>query len=63
MSDGLAKDNKHKLKKKKKNMIFAGDFVQLLPAIGSEHASLYSQTARRNPTLLYNQQAVIGKAL
>jgi hypothetical protein len=24
------------------NMIFAGDFVQLPPAIGGEHASLYS---------------------
>ena len=27
------------------NMIFAGDFAQLPPAIGGEHASLYSRTA------------------
>ena len=32
------------------NMIFAGDFAQLAPAIGGEHTSLYSQTAGRNPT-------------
>ena len=45
------------------NMIFAGDFAQLPPAIGGEHASLYSRTAGRNPTSLYEQQAAIGKAL
>ena len=45
------------------NMIFAGDFAQLPPAIGGEHASLYSRTVGRNPTSLYDQQAAIGKAL
>ena len=45
------------------NMIFAGDFAQLPPAIGGEHASLYSRTAGRNATSLYDQQAAIGKAL
>ena len=45
------------------NMIFAGDFAQLPPAIGGEHTSLYSRTAGRNPTSLYDQQAAIGKAL
>jgi len=45
------------------NMIFAGDFAQLLPAIGGEHTLLYSQMAGKNPTLLYDQQAAIGKAL
>ena len=45
------------------NMIFAGDFAQLPPAIGGEHASLYSRTVRSNPTSLYDQQATIGKAL
>jgi len=45
------------------NMIFAGDFAQLPPAIGGEHALLYSRTVRQNPTSLYDQQAVIGKAL
>ena len=45
------------------NMIFAGDFAQLPPAIGGEHASLYSRTVGRNATSLYDQQAAIGKAL
>jgi hypothetical protein len=31
------------------NMIFAGDFAQLPPAIGQEHASLYSRTVGSNP--------------
>ena len=45
------------------NMIFAGDFAQLPPAIGGEYASLYSQSIGINPTSLYDQQAAIGKAL
>jgi len=45
------------------NMIFAGNLAQLLPAIGGEHALLYSQMAGKNPTSLYDQQAAIGKAL
>jgi hypothetical protein len=45
------------------NIIFAGDFAQLPPAIGGEFASLYSRTVGRNPTSMYDQQAAIGKAL
>ena len=45
------------------NMIFAGDFAQLPPAIGQEHASLYSRTVGSNPRSLRNQEASIGKAL
>ena len=45
------------------NMIFAGDFAQLPPAIGQEHASLYSRTVGSNPWSLKDQEAAIGKAL
>ena len=45
------------------NMIFAGDFAQLPPAIGQEHASLYSRTVGLNPRSLRDQEAAIGKAL
>ena len=45
------------------NMIFAGDFAQLPPAIGQEHASLYSRTVGSNPRSLREQEAAIGKAL
>ena len=45
------------------NMIFAGDFAQLPPAIGQEHASLYSRTAHSNPRSLRDQERAIGKAL
>ena len=45
------------------NMIFAGDFAQLPPAIGQEHASLYSRTVGSNPRSLRDQEAAIGKAL
>jgi PIF1-like helicase len=45
------------------NMIFAGDFAQLPPAIGQENASLYSQTVGVNPKSLYDQEAAMGKAL
>ena len=45
------------------NMIFAGDFAQLPPAIGQEHASLYSRTVGSNPRSLHDQEAAIGKAL
>ena len=44
-------------------MIFAGDFAQLPPAIGQEHASLYSRTVGLNPRSLQDQEAAIGKAL
>jgi hypothetical protein len=37
------------------NMIFAGDFAQLLPAIGGEYTSLYSQTAGKIVTALKDQ--------
>ena len=43
------------------NMIFAGDFAQLPPVIGQEHASLYSHTIGRNTTSLCNQEASIRK--
>ena len=45
------------------NMIFAGDFAQLPPAIGQEHASLYSRTVGLNTRSLRDQEAAIGKAL
>ena len=45
------------------NIIFAGDFTQLPPAIGQEHASLYSRTVGSNPQSLKDQEAAIGKAL
>ena len=45
------------------NMIFAGDFAQLPPAIGQEHASLYSRTVGSNPRSLRDQESAIGKAL
>jgi hypothetical protein len=45
------------------NMIFAGDFGQLPPAIGHEHASLYSRTVGGRPNSLHDQEAAIGKAL
>ena len=45
------------------NMIFAGDFAQLPPAIGQEHASLYSRTVGLNSRSLRDHQAAIGKAL
>jgi hypothetical protein len=45
------------------DMIFAGDFAQLPPAIGQENASLYSRTVGINPKSLYDQEAAMGKAL
>ena len=45
------------------NMIFTGDFAQLPPVIGHEHASLYSRTVGKNSISLRNQEAAIGKAL
>jgi hypothetical protein len=45
------------------NMVFAGDFAQLPPAIGQEHASLYSRTVGRKSTSLRDQAAAIGRAL
>jgi hypothetical protein len=45
------------------NMIFAGDFAQLPPAIGQEYASLYSQSVGSNSTSRTDQEAAIGKAL
>jgi hypothetical protein len=45
------------------NIIFAGDFAQLPPAIGQEHASLYSRTVGSNSQSLRDQEAAIGKAL
>jgi predicted XRE-type DNA-binding protein len=45
------------------NMLFAGDFAQLPPAIGQEHAALYSRTVGSKSTSLRDQKAAIGKAL
>ena len=45
------------------SMVFAGDFAQLPPAIGQEHASLYSRTVGKKSTSLRDQEAAIGKAL
>lgn len=45
------------------NMIFAGDFAQLPPVIGHEHAALYSHTIGKNAVSLRIQEASIGKAL
>ncbi|KAF5350751.1 hypothetical protein D9758_010326 [Tetrapyrgos nigripes] len=42
------------------NMIFAGDFAQLPPAIGGENVSLYSHTIGSSSS---DQQASIGKYL
>ena len=43
------------------NMIFAGDFVQLPPAIGHENASLYSQTVGTRGTMLHDQESGLDK--
>ena len=42
------------------NIIFAGDFAQLLPPIGHENASLYSWTVGMNSTMVSNQEAALG---
>ncbi|KAF5385898.1 hypothetical protein D9615_002210 [Tricholomella constricta] len=45
------------------NMIFAGDFAQLPPAMGGEAISLYSRTVGEGGVSLRNQESAIGKAL
>ena len=45
------------------NMLFAGDFAQLPPAIGQEHSALYSRTVGNKSTSPRDQEAAIGKAL
>jgi PIF1-like helicase len=45
------------------NMIFSGDFAQLPPPIGKEHAALYSRTVGVNAVSLHDQESAIGKAL
>ena len=45
------------------NFIFAGDFAQLRPVIGHEHASLYSHSVGIKANSLQDQEAAIGKAL
>jgi hypothetical protein len=45
------------------NMIFAGDFAQLPPAIGGERVSLYSRTIGATGTDQKSQEEAIGKAL
>ena len=45
------------------NMIFAGDFAQLPPAIGGETASLYSRTVGCRLNIRREQESAIGKAL
>ena len=45
------------------NMIFSGDFAQLPPPIGKEHAALYSRTMGINAVSLRDQKSTMGKAL
>lgn len=45
------------------NIVFAGDFAQLPPAIGGEHISLYSRSIGTHSTKLVDQEQAIGKAL
>ena len=45
------------------NMVFDGDFAQLPPAIGQEHAALYSRTVGTKSTSLRDQECAVGKAL
>jgi Helitron helicase-like domain at N-terminus/PIF1-like helicase len=45
------------------NMLFAGDFAQLPPAIGGEYAALYSRTVGNNSTRRRDQESAVGKAL
>ncbi|KAF5367284.1 hypothetical protein D9615_010468 [Tricholomella constricta] len=45
------------------NMIFAGDFAQLPPAMGGESVSLYSRTVGTSGVSLRDQESAIGKAL
>ena len=45
------------------NMIFAGDFAQLPPAVGGERVSLYSRVIGAVGTDLKSQEEAIGKAL
>ena len=45
------------------NMIFAGDFAQLPPALGQENASLYSRKVGFTSTSCSEQESAIGKAL
>ncbi|KAL4259942.1 ATP-dependent DNA helicase [Pleurotus pulmonarius] len=43
------------------NMIFAGDFAQLPPAIGGEAVSLYSPSLLQNKSSKYTQEQAIGQ--
>ncbi len=45
------------------NVIFAGDFTQLPPAIGAEHASLYSPNEGLFATSKKAQEMAMGKAI
>ena len=45
------------------NILFAGDFAQLPPAIGQEHASLYSRTVGARSNSVRDQESALGKAL
>ncbi|TFK72354.1 hypothetical protein BDN72DRAFT_763451, partial [Pluteus cervinus] len=45
------------------NMLFAGDFAQLPPAIGGEYASLYTREISHTGTTLPEQKKAMGKAL
>ena len=45
------------------NMVFSGDFAQLLPAVGGEHVSLFSRTIGTVLTDIKSQEEAIGKAL
>ena len=45
------------------NMVFSGDFAQLPPAMGGEHASLYSRHIGAISSNSKSQEEAIGKAL
>src|ERR1700679_2749399 len=42
------------------NMVFSGDFAQLLPAVGGEHVSLYSRSIGSIATSKKSQEESIG---
>ena len=55
--------NKHETAFGGINMIFAGDFGQLPPAMGGENVSLYSRQIGKSATTVRAQEEAIGRAL
>ncbi|KNZ77669.1 hypothetical protein J132_04488, partial [Termitomyces sp. J132] len=45
------------------NMVFIGDFAQLLPVAGGKNTALYSRTVGMRTTDIKQQESAIGKAL